>query len=537
MALIRYVDDAGQLQTRTLDTEAFVIGRAASCQIVFDSDMISREHARIEIEKDGRFRLRDLGSRNRTYVNGELITETLLTGGDVVRTGDRVFEFLDDAVTPDRLDGEFLTPDRSEPPNSEWIKLKAPISLNTAQVEQLAQIAADQPLTARAEDIASAALGQLVLDLQAERGFIALRGESKTEIKPIAHRAMAKSPSGSRTPVSQTFALAPLLQSVGGRYPQTAGQIDTKLGYAATAMIAPLVFRGETIGVVYVDRPHARKPFTPQSLQHIMAAGAYIGSLLGEASRKLARYAPREGLAWMNTLRRVQRAITLPIKASDTFDVSQKQYPGRVRCGDLGDVIHLDEQRCCITVVDGGGHGITGLSQSHALRAALRAAVSASEDTVTDPSAAFDGLNRMMASSTARQVIPCLFASIDMAAGKLTYINAGCAPPLMLIGPGRLVTLDQPSLVLGVDEQFDYEPTRVDLPESFRLICYTDGLIHANNAGGEALGDNRLHEALLDREAFQSAASVLARIGNVWNSHMMSAHPDDDALVIVVGRG
>ena len=48
-------------------------------------------------------KLRDLGSRNRTYVNGELVTETLLCPGDIIRTGDRVLEYLDDSATPDRL--------------------------------------------------------------------------------------------------------------------------------------------------------------------------------------------------------------------------------------------------------------------------------------------------------------------------------------------------------------------------------------------------------------------------------------------------
>jgi hypothetical protein len=37
------------------------------------------------------------------------------------------------------------------------------------------------------------------------------------------------------------------------------------------------------------------------------------------------------------------------------------------------------------------------------------------------------------------------------------------------------VTLDQSSLVLGVDVDYIYDTTRVDLPEVFRVVCYTDG--------------------------------------------------------------
>ena len=49
MALLRYLDDAGRVQTRTIDNEQFVIGRSPTCQLPLDSEMISREHVRIEL--------------------------------------------------------------------------------------------------------------------------------------------------------------------------------------------------------------------------------------------------------------------------------------------------------------------------------------------------------------------------------------------------------------------------------------------------------------------------------------------------------
>jgi serine phosphatase RsbU (regulator of sigma subunit) len=537
MAALRYLDESGQLRIATLDSEHFVIGRAATCQLALADDMISREHLRIDLESEGRFRIRDLGSRNKTYINGELTTEKLLTSGDIIRVGDHVFEYLDDMSVPERIDLECLTPDRTEPPNCEWIKLKVPLSLTVSQIEQLSQLVSDQPLTARAEDIADAALGQVVLDLQADRGLIALRGEGKTDLRPLAHRALKRPPSGSMTPVSQSFVSAPLLQGVSGRYPQTSGQISTKLGYAATGVVAPVTFRGEVIGIVYVDRPAAKKPFTSTNLQYCIAAGAQIGATLAASARKLARSAAREGTAWMTTLRRVHRALALPVASTDSFDVAMKCYPGRARCGDFGDVIHLDEQRCCTIVVDGGGHGITGVAQASAVRMAVRAALSASDETLMDPGSVFNAINRMVAPLRTRQILPCAYVGIDMATGKLVYINAGGPPPLLMVAPGRLVTMDQSSLVLGVDSDYLYEATRVDLPEAFRVVCHTDGLTEATNSAGEPLGDRRLHEVLLDRDTFASAGEVLTRVGSAWATHLSGAHPDDDALILVIARG
>ena len=103
-----------------------------------------------------------------------------------------------------------------------------------------------------------------------------------------------------------------------------------------------------------------------------------------------------------------------------------------------------------------------------------------------------------------------------------------------MVAPGRLVTLDQPSLVLGIDPEYVYEAMRVDLPGAFRVVCHTDGLTEAASGAGEPLGDQRLHEVLLDRDAFVPAPEIVARISQTWTSHLSGAQPDDDALVLAI---
>jgi transcriptional regulator of acetoin/glycerol metabolism len=68
---------------------------------------VSRMHASISVDRDG-VRIRDLGSRNGTWVNSERITEAPLSHGDDVRIGDALFVFVDDDASvhlPYRLDG------------------------------------------------------------------------------------------------------------------------------------------------------------------------------------------------------------------------------------------------------------------------------------------------------------------------------------------------------------------------------------------------------------------------------------------------
>jgi hypothetical protein len=63
-----------------------VIGRAPDSRILLDDVTVSRRHAEIEVTA-ARCTLRDLGSLNGTYVNGERVDETVLAHGDDVMIG------------------------------------------------------------------------------------------------------------------------------------------------------------------------------------------------------------------------------------------------------------------------------------------------------------------------------------------------------------------------------------------------------------------------------------------------------------------
>jgi hypothetical protein len=55
-----------------LKDKTLTLGRAADCDIVLPERQISRYHARVEPDEEG-FLLRDLGSKNGTFVNGERV--------------------------------------------------------------------------------------------------------------------------------------------------------------------------------------------------------------------------------------------------------------------------------------------------------------------------------------------------------------------------------------------------------------------------------------------------------------------------------
>ncbi len=82
-----------------------------------------------------------------------------------------------------------------------------------------------------------------------------------------------------------------------------------------------------------------------------------------------------------------------------------------------------------------------------------------------------------------------------------------------------------------------YEPMRVNLPERYRVVCYTDGVVEATNPGDEPLGEQRVHDVLLERDAFGSAEEITGRISQLVTGHIGRSQADDDAMTLVVAYG
>jgi hypothetical protein len=69
------------------------IGRSRESDIVLEDEAVSRVHAVVTCDEDGRYRIHDQNSANGTYVNGERITEYVIEDGDEIQVGLMVLEF------------------------------------------------------------------------------------------------------------------------------------------------------------------------------------------------------------------------------------------------------------------------------------------------------------------------------------------------------------------------------------------------------------------------------------------------------------
>ncbi|HEX9369640.1 MAG TPA: ATP-binding cassette domain-containing protein, partial [Roseiflexaceae bacterium] len=101
-AAVRVAQAATVAQSYPLDPNdpQITIGRQGS-DIVLDNPQVSRNHAVIE-RSNGRHLLRDVGSTNGTFVNGQRITQHPLARGDVIQIG--AFKLVYDGDSLDQYD-------------------------------------------------------------------------------------------------------------------------------------------------------------------------------------------------------------------------------------------------------------------------------------------------------------------------------------------------------------------------------------------------------------------------------------------------
>ena len=71
----------------------FLVGRSEQCNLRPNSDSISRQHCQISVKEDV-VKVKDLGSRNGTFVNGEQIKSCILSDGDELRIGKMEFQVI-----------------------------------------------------------------------------------------------------------------------------------------------------------------------------------------------------------------------------------------------------------------------------------------------------------------------------------------------------------------------------------------------------------------------------------------------------------
>jgi transcriptional regulator with GAF, ATPase, and Fis domain len=279
------------------------VGRDPSNLLSISDPSISRRHC-VFSRKDGGYQVRDLDSRNGTFVNGVAIKESPLHEGDQISVGDSVFVFL---VKEDE-----------EGPASGTVEFEDSQAHTTTQLRpqdvlylQPDRILSELPATSRLARNLNALLKvsrlvhsirdleQLqaqILDLvfevaPAERGAILLDGKGGDQFASVfARHRVSRAPDPVR--VSRTIARKVLEQGVailGADVPHSGGFRGVEslvIANVRSLLCVPMVIFQRVIGCIYVDTTTSAARFDKDHLE-LVAAIAGISAVALENARRL----------------------------------------------------------------------------------------------------------------------------------------------------------------------------------------------------------------------------------------------------------
>ena len=198
--------------------------------------------------------------------------------------------------------------------------------------------------------------------------------------------------------------------------------------------------------------------------------------------------------------------------------------------GDYYDVFNLDKTRLAVAIGDVSGHGLsTGL-----VMAMVKAALTTLVEEGADEVSLFRRLNELVYRSTERRAFMTLaFTIFDLEHGTIRHTNAGHLYPYLLRKDEAPISIECPSLPLGVRHELITRTAELDLREGDAIVYLSDGIIEAQDEHGDPLGFDQL-EALLAEQTDRSPSVIRDSILHAVARHSGSRPADDDRTVMVL---
>lgn len=487
------------------------VGRSSLNDIVVSDKSLSRQHARIVRHGDD-FLVEDLGSRNGTLLNGEMLSSpTALKMGDQITVGLCQLTVCRGSTTKVRIDSTHpieiedatvfranATDLRARPSGSSSANLPAKQMarlidsmriVNELTVELLRDITVEELLRT---------LTDRVFDtLHPDRCVILLRQGS--ELLPAISRTQ-EGESDEEISLSQTL-VSTVMERHEGLVLIDSGAQEGALAEAKSLVLsgvrsllaAPLENNGQTVGLLYLDSRVGRHSFTEEDLRlvtllaNVATAKIQNAELAREAADK--KRMERD----FNLARQIQEKL-LPEAppAVPGLDLYGSNKPSKEVSGDYFDFRRGPDGKLYAVVADVCGKGVGPAL----LMAWLEATFSAwSEQAMPLPEMVTRLSQNLAVRTMPGRFITAFFLLADPEKGTLQYVNAGHNSGILLRGNGQVEELGAHGRPLSLFPE-PYSSTTLQLAPGDLLVLYTDGITEAANPEDEEFGLTRLKEWL-----------------------------------------
>ncbi len=280
-----------------------VLGRRPTNDVFLTDQKVSRDHAKIIALEDGNYELQDVGAKHPVTVNGRVISRHILRDGDRIRLGDSVLIYNSKEPCATTL-VEFLPVEEMSQESVEVASLDAmkttiftsdDLDLSSLQKDHqrlMLLYEIDRALNIHLEDpyqLLDEILKAGFRTLDAERGFIALVDENTGEltcelIRDTSGEEEPEKLEVSRTIIHKVLKEGASILTANALKDREFKDVKSVQEYSIrSAVCAPLLFRGEVVGIVYLDNRASAGSFNQDDLVFLTALCHQAGIAIGNS--------------------------------------------------------------------------------------------------------------------------------------------------------------------------------------------------------------------------------------------------------------
>lgn len=566
----------GEAKTHELTAAESVLGRHPECEIVLDSNMVSRKHAKV-IRDGSLFYLEDLGSGNGTTLNGEKILErTLLKHEDRIKFGPILMRFEDQsavatgrmpapppprrpapiaqvpapAVPQNTMVGDFRFDLTSAEEDSSLITgsqsgLTPYGSIQVrpeAKLEAVLEITRSLAGTVDLQKILPKVLDSLfTIFPQADRGCVLLKEEGQVNMVPRAmkHRREGEDSTIklSRTILNKVMTEKTAILSADAANDSrfNASESISNLTIRSMMCVPMLALNGDLIGVINIDTLNAFKQFQNEDLDLLLAVASQA-AVTYENARLLTSFLEKQKQDnEMKIARDVQHALlpeAFPEVAGYEFFAS---YEAAQAVGGDYYGCHLkgDGKTICLAFGDVAGKGVPAALVMSRLSSVVQIIL----DFVDDVGEAAERINNhMCVNAVEGRFVTFTLVFLDTTTHEFTLVIAGHMSPMIRRKNGTVEEFpeDVIGMPLGVVEGIPYSVASAKLEPGETVVIYTDGVSEAMNPASDLYGLEHLRDFIT--QGTDNPSQLGRTILKDVKRHANGRYQNDDITLMSFGR-
>ena len=228
-----------------------------------------------------------------------------------------------------------------------------------------------------------------------------------------------------------------------------------------------------------------------------------------------------------------ERLVPVDIPQVPGYEIDAAWRPARSVGGDYFDVLKFNEKSLAVCIGNVAGKGVPAAL----LMSNLQATVRGFAGLQVQPSDLCARVNRATLPYVGEdRFITFFYGLLDAPARRLSYVNAGHNPPLLVRRDGSCSRLREGGPVLALMPNWACPQGQVELAPGDRLILFTDGITEATDARGEEFEEERLIALVTTHRHLRPGAireKIMAALreftGDKWN--------DDATLLVLAVEG